>query len=301
MKAIRFSNNPIIHPDMDERIGTNINGPSLIRMPEWVENSMGKYYLYFAHHQGTYIRLAYADHLEGPWTVYAPGVFDLRDSHFSKHIASPDIRIFEERREIWMYYHGCCLPGISRQGTRLAISADGLHFQAREDVLGHPYWRTFEWGRWHYAFSMPGKFYRSVDGLSNWESGPQIFSGTRICTVEGQQTRCGMRHGAVYLKGSELRIFYSNRGDNPERILMVTLQLSDDWHDWQRSEPIEILAPEMAYEGVNELHVPSRGGAIHEPVWQLRDPAIFEEEGRTYLLYSVAGERGIAIAELEEV
>jgi hypothetical protein len=33
---------------------------------------------------------------------------------------------------------------------------------------------------------------------------------------------------------------------------------------------------------------------------QLRDPAIFRESGRTYLLYSVAGERGIAIAEMTE-
>ena len=27
--------------------------------------------MYFAHHQGTYIRLAYADRLEEPWTVHA--------------------------------------------------------------------------------------------------------------------------------------------------------------------------------------------------------------------------------------
>jgi hypothetical protein len=32
---------------------------------------------------------------------------------------------------------------------------------------------------------------------------------------------------------------------------------------------------------------------------QLRDPAIFEEDGRVYLLYSVAGEAGIGIAEIE--
>ena len=31
---------------------------------------------------------------------------------------------------------------------------------------------------------------------------------------------------------------------------------------------------------------------------QLRDPAIFEEDGRIYLLYAVAGESGIAIAEV---
>jgi hypothetical protein len=31
---------------------------------------------------------------------------------------------------------------------------------------------------------------------------------------------------------------------------------------------------------------------------QLRDPAIFEDNGRVYLLYAVAGESGIAIAEV---
>ena len=34
-------------------------------------------------------------------------------------------------------------------------------------------------------------------------------------------------------------------------------------------------------------------------VRQLRDPAIFEDQGRIYLLYSVSGESGIAIGELQ--
>jgi len=41
------------------------------------------------------------------------------------------------------------------------------------------------------------------------------------------------------------------------------------------------------------------------PIWaginnvlQLRDPGVFEDEGKTYLLYSAAGERGTGIAEL---
>jgi hypothetical protein len=43
---------------------------------------------------------------------------------------------------------------------------------------------------------------------------------------------------------------------------------------------------------------PSRGGSIDVPVNQLRDPTIFEEDGRVYLLYTVAGERGIGLAEV---
>ena len=54
-------------------MGSNINGPSLIRVPDWLPNPLGKYYLYFAHHKGEYIRLAYADDLSGPWTTYEAG------------------------------------------------------------------------------------------------------------------------------------------------------------------------------------------------------------------------------------
>ncbi|MHA1668964.1 MAG: hypothetical protein ACTSV5_00145 [Promethearchaeota archaeon] len=73
IKIKRLSNNPIIYPELDSSIGQNIAGPSLIRTPDWIEDSMGKYYLYFAGHKGAYIRLANADKLEGPWKVYKKG------------------------------------------------------------------------------------------------------------------------------------------------------------------------------------------------------------------------------------
>ena len=42
------------------------------------------------------------------------------------------------------------------------------------------------------------------------------------------------------------------------------------------------------------------GGSIDVPMNQLRDPAIFQEDGRVYLLYAVAvaGEGGIGLAEV---
>ena len=55
---------PIIIPSMLKgNDGDNINGPSLIKVPGWVENPLGKYYLYFANHDGKYIRLAYSDNI----------------------------------------------------------------------------------------------------------------------------------------------------------------------------------------------------------------------------------------------
>jgi hypothetical protein len=61
---------------------------------------------------------------------------------------------------------------------------------------------------------------------------------------------------------------------------------------------VVVLEPELEYEGGNLPRVPSVRGLAREPACQLRDPAIFRENGHTYLLYSVAGEHGIAIAEL---
>jgi hypothetical protein len=78
----RLLDSPIITPQLHSSIGENIQGPSLIRVPDWVEAPLGKYYLYFADHKGTYIRLAYADIPEGPWTIYAPGSLQIADSHF---------------------------------------------------------------------------------------------------------------------------------------------------------------------------------------------------------------------------
>jgi hypothetical protein len=280
----RLPDNPIIHPGLDARLGGNINGPSLIRVPDWVSNPLGRYYLYFAHHQGTFIRLAYADELTGPWRVHTPGVLDLADSFFGQHIASPDAHVDDVRREIRMYYHGCCLPETPHQFTRVALSTDGLHFTAREEILGVSYWRGFAWRGRHYGLAMPGIFYRSRDPLAGYEQGPTLFTSA-------------MRHSAVQLAGDTLRVFYTNAGDCPERILLTEIALTDNWSSWTTSPPITVLAPAMPYEGADQPLVPSERGAIHEPAHQLRDPCIYEEGGRTWLLYAVAGEQGIAIAE----
>ena len=82
MRATRLLDDPIIAPDFHPSIGKNIQGPSLIRVPDWVESRLGTYYLYFADHKGSYIRLAYADDLRGPWKVYPPGSLQLAESHF---------------------------------------------------------------------------------------------------------------------------------------------------------------------------------------------------------------------------
>ena len=107
-----------------------------------------------------------------------------------------------------------------------------------------------------------------------------------------------MRHSALRRVGETLQVFYTIVGDCPERILVATVDLAADWREWRASAPRVVLEPQRDYEGADCPPVPSVRGPADERVRQLRDPATFEEDGRTYLLYSVAGERGIALAEV---
>jgi hypothetical protein len=284
----RLAGNPIVTPASDPSIGANINGPSLIRVPAWVEKPLGAYYLYFADHNGKYIRLAYADRLEGPWRIHRPGTLRLADSHFTDHIASPEVLVDEERRQIRLYYHGLT-PEERSQHTRVALSRDGLRFEAvREPVArGSAYWRLFRYDGWWYALAMPGRLWRSRDGLTPFEPGPQLVptSPTQV-------------HNAVLREGERLTVFYTRAKDAPERILTSQVALTPDWQTWRPTAPEECLAPETPWEGADLPLTPGKIGAVDRPIRALRDPAIFQEAGKTYLLYAVRGESGLAIAEI---
>jgi len=322
--AERLLDGPIISPATDASIGENIQGPSLIRVPDWVDDPLGTYYLYFADHKGNYIRLAYADHLPGPWRVHVPGSLQLAESHFATeppaapegareriaeryaaagidvttlphdllvdlttpHIASPDVHVDDVNQRIVMYFHG--LENFGHQVSRVATSVDGIAFIAQPQILGPNYMRAFAHDGDTYVLAMPGQLYRSADGLADFEKGPLLFSRN-------------MRHSALLKRGDELLVFWTQVGDAPERILASHIDLRGDWHSWRDDESIEVLRPEYSWEGADAPLEPSVRSVAYGRVNQLRDPAIFEEDGRIYLLYAVAGESGIAIAELRLV
>jgi len=318
MRVQRLLDGPIIYADLHPSIGRNIQGPSMIRAPDWIESRLGDYYLYFADHKGRYIRLAYADSLLGPWRIHPPGSLQLEGSCFlteppkvtpeqvaqfearlkqsgvvishdllseitTPHIASPDVHVDQPGRRIVMYFHG--LDGVGTQVTRVATSPNGIDFDAQPEILGRPYMRAFEHDGMTYALAMPGQFYRSPDGMHGFAPGPILFNPN-------------MRHSAVIKRGGELWVFWTQVGEAPERILLSRIDLTDDWHSWKESSPVEILRPERSWEGADAPLVPSVRSTAYGQVNQLRDPAIFEENGRVYLLYAIAGESGIAIAEV---
>jgi len=288
-------------------------------VPDWVTAPLGKYYLYFADHKGAYIRLAYADSLIGPWKIHRPGSLQLGRSHFltsppdisdeqlalietnrikagvklmhgikeeitTPHIASPDVHVDSKNQRILMYFHG--LEGLAHQVTRLAISADGIHFDALPQILAKTYFRAFEWDKHTYGLAMPGQIYRSRTPEGPFEMGPILFNQH-------------MRHAAVLLQGETLNVFWTEVGDTPEHIKLSKIDLTGDWQQWSEGPAVEILKPQRPWEGADAKLVPSVRSVAYGKVNQLRDPAIFLEGEDIYLLYAVAGESGIGIVRLD--
>ena len=68
-------------------------------------------------------------------------VSDLAKELTEPHIASPDVHVDEANHQIIMYFHGLEGPGF--QHSRVATSADGIHFRAQEENIGRTYMRIF--------------------------------------------------------------------------------------------------------------------------------------------------------------
>ncbi len=319
--ARRLSQNPLITLRTSASLGDNINGPTVIRVPTWVKQPLGRYYMYFAHHMGAFIRLAYADAIEGPWKVHEPGVLPVRDTAFFRpqpdppenlenfytHVASPEIYIDATRQRLVLWFHGwytnaerwpigeaAAREWARQRGygqlTQVAESSDGVHFEARPTLSRASYLRVFPHGGQLYGMARLGLLLRSPDPLAAFESGVNPF---RDGPYAGR-----VRHVAVTRRGDTLYVFFTGIGDAPERVMMSTLDLSGDWKSWRASTPVDVLSPEATYECTQLPNAPSLGGDVKGPVRQLRDPGLFEEGGRTYLFYSFCGEQGIAAAEL---
>jgi hypothetical protein len=291
LDARRLGDGPIIHaglPGLEGEAGANINGPALMRSPPWITRPLGRYYLYFGHHHGTYIRLAFADRVEGPWSVLPGGVLPIATTSVHHHLASPDVHVDAEQRRIRLYFHGCTGASRDVQASYVATSADGLRFAPGALPLGPFYFRVFQHRGWHYALAKQGNesgvLLRSRDGLSPFEPGPALLPG--------------MRHAAVEVRGDLLLVVFSRIGDTPEHLLATTIDLRGDWQGWRASPPAPLLRPERAWEGADRPPAPSRPGRAFAREDALRDPALFTDEGRRLLVYAVAGEQGLALAEL---
>jgi hypothetical protein len=141
-----------------------------------------------------------------------------------------------------------------------------------------------------------GQVYISDDGLREFRpasSHPFAMSDPRG-NAPGD-----IRHVALQRAGDGFLVYYTRIGDRPESILRARVDPGDaDLRTWRKGRVERVLSPEEDWEGARLPLQASRAGAAPGRENGVRDPAIFIEDGHVYLLYSVAGESGIAIADL---
>lgn len=113
------------------------------------------------------------------------------------------------------------------------------------------------------------------------------------------------RHFATLLQddGKTLEVWYTSRGEMPERIFRTTMDLSQGtWETWDtvvcdtNTVHQEMLRPELDWEGADQPLALSKNGS-EENANQLRDPYLFRDtDGQVYLFYSGEGEEAIGLA-----
>jgi hypothetical protein len=277
--------------------------------------------LYFANHKGKFIRLAYADAVTGPWKIYDPGVLQVKETAFYRpqpdpagnilytHVASPDIYVDPRSKKIILWAHGMWTDGkpwpqvqtgqqaqawLAQHGyeqyTQAFESTDGIHFVAHSAITKISYLRVFRYGDTFYSVARLGRVGHSDDPFGEFKLGQDLFRDTPYA---GR-----VRHTALLQRGDTLYVFFTAIGDAPEHVLVATVDLRKPWTEWNAVHPGDVLTSQRSYECADLPPTPSRAGDIDVPVHQLRDPGVFEEEGRSYFLYSTCGEQGLALAEI---
>ncbi|KPA08987.1 hypothetical protein MHK_010814, partial [Candidatus Magnetomorum sp. HK-1] len=169
-----------------------------------------------------------------------------------------------------------------------AYSHDGIHFKSYKEDIGPYYFRLFYHNNYYYAFAKHkhecGLLLRSSYFNTQFITGPKFINK--------------IRHTAVLKIKNDLHLFYTKIGDKPESIRYTKIKINDSWEKWNICEGTVVLKPDFEYEGSNLPIEESKPGMVKHKVNQIRDPCIYKEGKKIFLLYCIAGEKGIAIAEI---
>ena len=203
------------------------------------------------------------------------------------------MHVDEANKRIVMYFHG---EGVSKnypgcnQLSYVSISKDGLNFNAFSYPVAPFYLRMFKVNDKFYGIAKN----RNKNGLllvsSDWLKPFKIL----------REVFPRIRHSAIFVDVKHILMFYSRIGDKPESIMLSRIPL-EKFPKFFCINQVELVAkPEMEYEGVDIRANHSFPGKSRTRSQEVRDPAIFSEDGRLYLLYSNAGEAGICISEYHD-
>ncbi len=293
----RLPRNPIILPDIiPDADQDNIMSATLVHVPKWVQHPKGKYYLYFGrHHHEANIFMAYSNHINGPYKLHSEPVLNIEDTVYKggNHICAPAVYPNSKTKTFEMVFHGQSKQ--SGHNQSYASSKDGLTFTGANATLGNSsalgYLHAIREGDHWLGIGKSGRMYTAPDLAGPWTAG-------RALPPEHGIKR--WRHADLLEHKGRMWALYSALGDTPERIRAV--EILSRGKKPKVSDPIIVLTPEHKWEGADLPVTTGKNGEAKLPVHALRDPTVFKDaDGKMYILYSVKGEFGIAIAELKPV
>lgn len=327
--AERVSASPLVENVGAEMGYVNINGPTVIRVPDWVENPLGNYYMYFAHHKGSYIRLAYADSPVGPWHIHEGGVMSLQDSGFPVAFATAKSGGLSElfssfslsvaRDFLLLAYRATVTDPAEREARGINAAANKATHVASPEVVVDAQKQRFI--MYYHGYNERGtqssRLASSSDGL-NFEQLPEQVFSTYLRAFEHRGTHYllgmmgvlyrsdsalgpfeprgrilfepDMRHAGLHLEGDDLYVFWSMVGYAPERIMLSRVDLGPtDWDEWVATRATDVMLPELSWEGAEIPVLPSLRGEMDVLANELRDPYVLRDSDGQLYLYYVGG------------
>jgi len=280
-------------------VSDNINGPVCLKTPDFIKNPVGKYLLYFAHHGGEFIRIAYSEEIFSGWKFLCHKINTVGEGkNFHDHVASPDIFIDSIENNIYMFFHSR-IQGSRKQETFLSKSKDGINFTFVEENVNLPfYFRHVVNENRTLAVTKGGNLYiNSISPISNaWRALNNVYSGES--NKEVMHNKAGsIRHASLIYYLKILIMFYTKIGDSPERIYAAKIVENKNGL-WLASNELEITRPEFNFEGSNLKAEASISGPSLQEENALRDPYVMWDGKDHFLFYACAGESGIAVGKL---
>lgn len=287
--------------------GNNIMFGSIVKAASWHVAPLGDYYCLFGDHDGTYIRVAYADAVTGPWTVITAGT-DITLAALNAaggysggtHVSSPEIIVDDVGERYVVTLHGDS-TGLGHESVAAeSIDLENFTFldsAARlSDGTGMLYVRPFTYGGEWYAVSDTLILFRSAT-----LTGSNAYSRqTDPATFRGSNGGNG-RHAGCVVRGDTLVVFWTNRGDYCERIKYASLDMSAaGWDSWAMGAGADMLFPYTVGDGADMPWTTSGSGAVTARVRELRDPGVFIDpsDGTHWLIYAQAGEDALGVLDI---
>ena len=285
---------------LTQNFNSNICNPCIIKVPEWVKDSLGKYYLYYADHRGKYIKFAFSNFIFNNWRSKLDIIININSfNNAINHIASPEIYIDDIKKKFYLLTHSHSATH-KGQWTYVSESNNGLHFKVVNDKPLAPFYlRVFKYNNFFYGVSKGGNLWKTNELIREFYPCQNLFDPSKsnelLHNYEG-----AVRHVGLFVENNILYIFYSKIGDKPERIYFSKLNLEKNDKNWKFNSETELLRPTMDFEGANLPLLKSKPGDTPVAENALRDPYLFKINSNYYLAYCVQGEFGIAIAEIKK-